>query len=117
MGLEITNRKPAAALDTLDLARRICPVNSSLHHDAGDISLNLYQATNDAKYLQESTEAFRTAVKLSPEKAGSHIGYALSLWNGNHTLEAIREIQIAQKLYPSSSYIQSIARFISQPAN
>jgi len=115
---EFENGKRTAALESLDLARRICPLNSSLHHDAGDMSMGLYQATNDPKYLRESIEAFRTAVRLSPEKAGSHIGYSLSLWSSNQAPKAIQEIQTAQRLYPRSAYIQSIARSMTlQPSN
>jgi len=112
--IEFENKKLATALDTLAVARRVCPINSSLDHDAGEIALNLYQNTRDTRYLNEAIEAFRAEVRLSPEKAGSHIGYSLSLSSANRLPEALAEIRIAQTLYPSSSYVQSIARLMAQ---
>jgi len=112
--IELENKKLTTALDTLSVARRICPINSSLDHDAGEIALQLYQMTRKPEYVTTAIEAFRHAVALSPEKAGSHIGYALSLSSANRMNEAIHEIKIAQMLYPGSSYTQSIARLMAQ---
>ena len=112
--IEYENKKLTTAAETLSTARRICPINSSIDHDAGEILLALYQTTREPHYLDQAAEAFRTAVRLSPEKAGSHIGYSLSLSAAGRISEAMDEIRIAQTLYPSSSYVQAIARLIGQ---
>ncbi len=112
--IEYENKKLGTAVDTLAVARRICPINSSLHHDAGEILLNLYHQTKKPDYLAEATAAFRTAVGLSPEKSGSHIGYGLSLSSANRMSEALEQIRIAQSLYPTSAYVHSIAQLMGQ---
>jgi len=58
--------------------------------------------------LTEATESFRTAIALSPKKSGSHIGYGLCLSTANQMPEALEQIRIAQQLFPSSAYAQSI---------
>jgi hypothetical protein len=112
--IEYENKKLVTAVQTLDDARRICPINSSLYHDSGEILLELYQRTHNADYLQRATDTFQTAIELSPQKAGSYIGYGLALSSANRLNEALDEIRIAQTLYPSSPYAQSIARLIGQ---
>jgi len=106
--IEFDNKKFLVAADTLAMARKICPINSSLHHDAGELLLNIYHQTRDRKYLTEATESFRTAIALSPKKSGSHIGYGLCLSTANQMPEALEQIRIAQQLFPSSAYAQSI---------
>jgi hypothetical protein len=112
--IEFENKKLTTAVATLAEAQRLCPINSSLYHDSGEIQLQLYQTTHQQAYLTSATEAFRKAIQLSPEKSGSHIGYGLTLSTANRVNEALEEIRIAQSLYPSSPYAQSIARLISQ---
>jgi hypothetical protein len=112
--IEFENKKLTIATQTLALARRIMPINSSLHHEAGEIQLNLYHALHDPQYLTAATDSFRTAIAWSPEKAGSHIGYALCLSTATRMPEAIAEIRAAQQLFPSSAYIQSIAQLMEQ---
>jgi hypothetical protein len=112
--IEFENKKLTTAVATLAEAQSLCPINSSLYHDSGEIQLQLYQTTHQQDYLIRATQAFRKAIQLSPEKAGSHIGYGLTLSTANRVNEALEEIRIAQSLYPSSSYSQSIARLISQ---
>jgi hypothetical protein len=112
--IEYENKKLLAAVQTLDEARRICPINSSLYHDSGEILLELYQKTRDPHYLQQATETFHKAIQLSPKKAGSYIGYGLALSSANRVNEALEEIQVAQSLYPNSPYAQSIAQLIGR---
>src|SRR5262249_21779291 len=112
--IEFENKKLTTAIATLAEAQSLCPINSSLYHDSGEIQLQLFQTTHQQRYLTDATEAFRKAIQLSPEKSGSHIGYGLTLSSANHLNEALDEIRIAQSLYPSSSYAQSIARLMLQ---
>lgn len=112
--IEFENKKLATAIETLDIARYICPINSSIQHDAGEILLNLYHQTKKPEYLTRATTAFETAIRLSPEKSGSRVGYALSLSTANRMTEAREQIRIAQTLYPSSAYVQSIAQLMGQ---
>ena len=112
--IEFDNKKLVVASETLESARRICPINSSLDHDLGEMLLTLYHQTHDPKFIDRSYEAFRTEVRLSPKKAGAHIGYSLALSTLNRVPEAIAEIHVAQRLYPSSAYIQSIAQLLEQ---
>jgi hypothetical protein len=112
--IEYESKKLKTAVDTLAEARRICPIDSSLYHDSGEILLELYQTTHEPRYLAEATETFRKAILLSPKKSGSYIGYGLTLSSANRLSEAMDEIRIAQTLYPSSSYVQAIARLIGR---
>jgi len=112
--IEYENKKLTTATDTLADAIRICPINSSLYHDYGEILLELYQTKHDPRYLKAATETFQTAIQLSPKKAGSYIGYGLALSSADRVNEAMDEIHIAQALYPSSSYAQAIAHLIGQ---
>ncbi len=112
--IEYENKKLATAAATLETARQICPINSSIFHDAGNIYLELFQSTRDPQYLAAATSRFERAVSLSPEKAGSHIGYGLCLSSANRMTEALEQIHLAQHLYPSSSYAQSIAQLMER---
>jgi hypothetical protein len=112
--IEFGNKKLKTAVETLAVAQRVNPINSSLYHDQGEILLNLYHQTHEQHFLTEATEAFRKAVILSPKKSGSHIGYSLCLSTANRIPEAIAQIRVAQQLYPSSAYVQSIAQLLDQ---
>jgi len=112
--IEFGDKKSRTAVETLAVAQRVNPINSSLYHDQGEILLNLYHQSREEHFLTEATEAFRRAVFLSPQKSGSHIGYALCLSTANRLPEAIEQIRIAQQLYPSSAYVQSIAQLMEQ---
>ncbi len=107
------NKLPAAA-ETLEQAKFLMPINSSIFHDSGDVNLNLYHKRRDAKYLAAATESFQRAVALSPEKSGSHVGLSLSLGSANRVSEAQDEIRQAVRLYPASTYVHSIARLFEQ---
>jgi O-Antigen ligase len=112
--IEYDNKKLPAAIQTLQTARSICPINSSLYHDAGNILLELFQKTHQQDLLTQATALFHRAVLLSPEKVGSRIGYGLCLSSANRMPEALDQIHIAQRLYPSSAYAQSIAQLMER---
>jgi hypothetical protein len=112
--IEYDNKKFMVAAETLATARKLCPINSSLHHDAGELLLNIYHLTREPRHLQQATEAFRTAIELSPRKAGSHIGYGLCLSTADRMPEALAQIHLAQQLYPGSSYAQSIRQLMER---
>jgi hypothetical protein len=112
--IEFANKKLKTAVETLAVAQGVNPINSSLYHDQGEILLNLYHQTHEQHFLSEATEAFRKAIILSPKKAGSHIGYSLCLSTANRIPEAVEQIRVAQQLYPSSAYVQSIAQLLDQ---
>jgi tetratricopeptide (TPR) repeat protein len=114
--IEYDNKKLPTAVETLQTAIRISPMNSSLYHDMGEILLNLYQTKKEPQYLTQSMEAFQSEVKLSPKKAGGHTGYALTLSSAGRMAEAIEQIRLAQSLYPSSSYIYSITQLMEKNA-
>jgi hypothetical protein len=107
------NKFPVAA-ETLEIAKLLMPINSSLFHDSGDVNLNLYQRRDDPKYLEVATESFRRAIALSPEKAGSYTGLSLCLASVNQVDGALEQIRIAQRLYPDSTNIHAIAKLLEQ---
>jgi len=111
---EFEENKLQAAADTLEQAKSLMPLNSSLFHDSGDVNLNLYHKRHDAKYLPIATESFRRAIALSPAKSGSHTGLSLCLASANRVAEAMDEIRIAERFYPDSAYVQSISRLLEQ---
>jgi hypothetical protein len=112
--VEYENLKPLAAVNTLETAKKICPFNSSLYHDSGEILLDLYTKTRETQYLDRATEAYRTAVNLSPRMVGPHIGLGLCLSSANNVKAALEEIHAAQQLYPDSTYALAIARLMEQ---
>jgi tetratricopeptide (TPR) repeat protein len=111
---EFQENKFQVAADTLDIAKMLMPINSSLFHDSGDVNLNLYQRRDDPKYLEAATEAFRRSIALSPEKAGSYTGLSLCLASANQVEGALDQIRTAQRLYPDSTNIHAIARLLEQ---
>jgi hypothetical protein len=111
---EFEENKLVAAAETLAQATYLMPINSSIVHDAGDVHLNLYHKKRDPKYLTAALESFQRAIALSPEKSGSHVGLALSLGSANQVSEARDEIRQAIRLYPTSTYVHSIARLFEQ---
>jgi hypothetical protein len=107
---------PAAAA-TLASAKALMPINSSIHHDLGDVYLNKYQRRGRKPAdLEQATESFRTALALSPLKAGSHTGFGLTLASANRVDEARAEVREALRLYPDSTFTQSIARLLERRA-
>jgi hypothetical protein len=111
---EFQENKLVAAAETLEVAKYLMPINSSIFHDSGDVNLNLYHKRREAKYLAAAIESFQRAIALSPEKSGSHVGLSLSLGSANRVSEAQDEIRQAVRLYPASTYVHSIARLFEQ---
>jgi tetratricopeptide (TPR) repeat protein len=107
------NRLQAAAA-TLETAKAVMPINSSLFHDSGDVNLNLNHSKHDARYLDVATRSFQRAIALSPNKSGPHVGLSLCLSSANQVEEAITEIRAARRLYPDSAYIQAVARLFEK---
>jgi hypothetical protein len=111
---EYEENRLSAAAETLETAKAVMPLNSSLFHDSGDVNLNLHQVKRDARYLDVAQKSFRRSIALSPKKSGSHIGLSLCLSSANHIDEALAELRIAQRLHPDSKYVRSIVRLIEK---
>lgn len=111
---EYEENKLSAAAETLEFAKSLMPINSSLFHDSGDVNLNLHHSKHDATYLDAATKSFRRAIELSPEKSGAHVGLSLCLSSANLVDEALTELRIAQQLHPDSTYIQAIVRLVEK---
>ena len=111
---EFEENKLQVAAETLEQAKSLMPLNSSIFHDSGDVNLNLFHKRHDAKYLKVATESFQRAVALSPEKAGSHTGLGLCLASANHVKEAQDEIRMSERFYPENTYTHSISRLLEQ---
>lgn len=107
------NKLPLSA-QTLEQAKSLMPLDSSLFHDSGDVNLHLYHKRHDPEYLRVAIESFRRAIALSPAKSGSHTGLSLSLASASRVEEALEEIRIAQRLYPDSAYVQSISVLLTK---
>src|SRR5262249_870222 len=97
---EYQEHKKDTAADTLEWAKTIMPIDSSLYHDSGDILLDIYTRTRDPKRLNAATQSFQRAIALSPLKVGPHIGLGLCRSWLNDMDGAIREIRVAEELYP-----------------
>src|SRR5262249_6335648 len=76
---EYEDHKYTAAVATLDEAKSIMPLNSSLFHDAGEILLDVYSRGRDPKQLADAKASFQQAIALSPMKIGPHVGLGLCL--------------------------------------
>jgi tetratricopeptide (TPR) repeat protein len=109
---EYSERKPLVALATLDLAKRLMPLNSSLFYDAGQIALDVSQRSRDPKDLAAATRDFERAIALSPQKVGPHKGRGLCLASANRLDEALDEIGAARALYPRDRESAAIAKLI-----
>lgn len=112
---EMDDFKAAAA--TLTSAKALMPINSSLHHDLGDVYLNMYQRRGRKPAdLAQASLSFRSALAHSPQKSGSHTGLGLTLASANRVDEARAEVREALRLYPDSTFTQSIARLLERRA-
>jgi len=109
---EYEDHKYTAAVATLDQAKAIMPLNSSLFYDAGEILLDVYSRSRDARNLTSATESFRRAMALSPMKVGPHVGLGLCLSWTQDKETALKEVRIAEELYPDSTYVQSIVKLM-----
>ena len=94
---------------TLETAKAVMPINSSLFHDSGDVNLNLHHSKHDARYLDVATRSFQRAIALSPNKSGPRVGLSLCLSSANQVEEALTELRVArttaprQRLHPCSN--------------
>jgi hypothetical protein len=93
------------------------PFNSSLYQDAGQIQLELSQKRRDPNYLAAATESFRRSIELSPYKVDSHIGLGLCLSANKDVAGGLKEIRVAQKLYPDNAYAQTIVHLMEKNLN
>jgi hypothetical protein len=111
---EYESLKPQVAIETLMQARKFMPFNSGLYQDAGQIQLELSQKRHDLQYLAAAMESFRRSIKLSPYRVDSHIGLGLCL-SANHDVESgLKEVRVAQKLYPDNTYAQTIVHLMEK---
>jgi hypothetical protein len=111
---EYDSMKPKVAIETLRQARRIMPFNSSLYHDSGQIQLELSQKLHDPQYLADATESFSRAIELSPNKVGPHVGLGLCLSANHDVVGGLKELRLAQYLYPDSTSTQAIVRLMEK---
>jgi tetratricopeptide (TPR) repeat protein len=112
--IEYDENKLEVASVTLEQARLIMPMNSSLFHDFGDINLALFHRRHDARFLEAATSSFRQAIALSPEKVGPHIGLGLCLSSANRVDEALEELRLAKRLQPGSRQVSAISRLMEK---
>ena len=114
--VEIENQKLAEASETLDNALMINPFNSSIFHEAGQLALERHQKTQDSAILTQATEYFSSAVALSPNKVGPHLGLGLCLSSAGRIDEALKQMEIAQAMHPYSRHVSSVRRLIENRA-
>jgi hypothetical protein len=84
------------------------PFDSSIYHDAGQIQLELSQKLHDPQYLAEAKESFTRAIELSPNKVGPHVGLGLCLSADHDVVGGLKEIRVAQYLYPDNTYAKAV---------
>jgi hypothetical protein len=111
---EFEENRLAEAAATLSSAKALMPINSSLHYEEGNVLLHLFHSRKDQTLLQGATAAFRTAIKLSPEKSGPYSGLGLCLASANQVDAALEEIFHAQQRYPDSTELQAIRRLLTK---
>jgi len=114
--LEHDSLKPLEAEASLQKARQIMPLDSSLFHDSGEVELELSQKLHKPEYLTAAQESFSRAIELSPYKVGPHVGLALCLSSRKELDKALAEIRIAETLYPDSGYVQAVSRLMQKNA-
>jgi len=111
---EYESMKPEAAIATLMDARALMPLNSSLYQEAGQIQLELSQKRREPKYLAAAIGSFQRSIQLSPYRVDSHIGLGLCLSAGRDVAGGLKEIRIAQKLYPDYAYADAVVRLMEK---
>jgi tetratricopeptide (TPR) repeat protein len=109
---QFDEKKWTDAARTLEQATTIMPINASLFHDYGEVLLNLYHSRHDPSLLAAATTSFEKAIAWSPYKAGHYTGLSLSLGSANRVDEALEQIEIAQRLAPTSSQVDSIKKLL-----
>ena len=111
---EYESLKPDTALVTLLQARAFMPFNSSLYVEAGQIQLEISQKRREEKYLAAAIDSFRRSIVLSPYRVDSHIGLGLCLSANRDVSGGLKEIRLAQRLYPDNSYARAVARLMEK---
>jgi len=111
---EYESLKPQAALETLMQARTFMPFNSNLYQDAGHIQLELSQKRRDPQYLSAAIESLRRSIELSPNRVDSHLDLGLCLSASHDVAGGLKEVRVAQKLYPDNAYAQTIVRLMEK---
>lgn len=112
--IEIENRKIEAAEATLELAATINPYDSSIFHEAGQVSLELYHGTHLPHRIDNAMAYFRRAIELSPMKVGPYVGLGLTLSTLDRTEESLDQIRIAERLHPAGEQAYAIRRLIER---
>jgi tetratricopeptide (TPR) repeat protein len=112
--VEVEQSKLPEASTTLETAAAINPFDSSIFHEAGQVSLELYHKTRDPARLEAAQRSFRRAIWLSPRKVGPHTGLALSLSSEGRVDEALAELRIAQTLHPEGTQTSAIRRLMER---
>jgi len=111
---EYESLKPDAALATLLEARAFMPFNSSLYVEAGQIQLEISQKRREPKYLTAAIDSFSRSIVLSPYRVDSHIGLGLCLSANRDVAGGLKEIRLAQRLYPDNTYARAVARLMEK---
>jgi hypothetical protein len=111
---EYESLKPQVAIETLMQARTFMPFNSSLYQDAGHIQLELSQKRRDPQYLSAAIESLRRSIELSPNRVDSHLDLGLCLSASRDVAGGLKEIRVAQKLYPDNTYAQTIVHLMEK---
>ncbi len=111
-GMELAELKTAEAAATLEGALRVNPWNSSILHEAGQVTLELYQKNRNPADLERAREHFSRAIGLSPNKVGPHVGLGLCLASAGQLDEALIEVEIAQSMHPDNRQATAIRRLI-----
>jgi len=111
---EYESLKPDAALATLLEARAFMPFNSSLYVEAGQIQLEISQKRREPKYLTAAIDSFSRSIVLSTYRVDSHIGLGLCLSANRDVAGGLKEIRLAQRLYPDNTYARAVARLMEK---
>jgi hypothetical protein len=111
---EYESMKPEAAIHTLMEARALMPLNSSLFQESGQIQLELSQKRREPHYLAAAVASFQRSIELSPNRVDSHVGLGLCLSAGRDVAGGLKEIRIAQQLYPDYAYADAVARLMEK---
>lgn len=111
---ELEFRRLSDASESLRIAARINPFDSSIMHEAGQTEFELYYATRERLHLEAAGAYFSRAIQLSPLKVGPRIGLALCFSTEDRVSEAIQELKIAEALYPLGTQASNIRRMIER---
>jgi hypothetical protein len=89
------------------------PFNSSLYHDAGQIQLELSQ--NSTRPIISPTRKNPSPAPLGESKqSGTACGSGLCLSASHDVVGGLREVRVAQYLYPDSTSTQAIVRLLEK---